>query len=190
MQRWYSQVILTSGLAFSLKIPIEENLLVDSAALVIHIESHEQIQKHRKQRFWVRLSFRSRSQYITIDLIRDLLLNDVDELNLECRCGCGFKIFFRMKSCDFEVLVTKIAHIIKKEDTPFRRSIPANEQLVVLLRFLAAGDPSHSLSYLFKISKQIISSIIPISNTIPIVCDVIISALQDYIKVRETQYVL
>ena len=109
--------------------------------------------------------------------MKDLLLDNMDDLNLEYRCGCGFKNFFQMKRSDFEVLLNLIAPKIKKEDTSFRRAISANERLAVTLRFLATGDSYHSLSYMFKISTQVISIIIP--N----VCDAIVSVLQDYIKV-------
>lgn len=51
----------------------------------------------------------------------------MDELNLEYRSGCGFKNFFRMKSNDFEFLLNLIAPKIKKEDTPFKRAISAEE---------------------------------------------------------------
>lgn len=111
--------------------------------------------------------------------MKDLLLDDADELNLEYRSGCGFKNFFRMKTNDFEGLLNKIAHIIQKPDTPFKSAIPPHERLAVTLRFLPMGDSFHSLSYTFKISKQIISAIIPI------VCEAIVGVLQDYIKVRK-----
>lgn len=84
-----------------------------------------------------------------------------------------------MTSSDFEGLLDKIAHIIQKRDTPFRSAIPPHERLAVTLRFLGTGDSYHSLSYTFKISKQIISAIITI------VCEAIVSVLQDYIKVRK-----
>ncbi|XP_046661985.1 protein ALP1-like [Homalodisca vitripennis] len=86
-----------------------------------------------------------------------------------------------MKSSDFEDLLNKIARIIQKRDTSFRSAIPPHERLAVTLRFLATGDSYHSLSYTFKISKQIISTIIPT------VCEAIVSVLQDYIKMPKTE---
>nr|XP_023028734.1 uncharacterized protein LOC111516862 [Leptinotarsa decemlineata] len=86
-----------------------------------------------------------------------------------------------MTSSDFEGLLNKIAHIIQKHYTPFRSAIPPHERLAVTLRFLAAGDSYHSLSYTFKISKQIISAIIPIA------CEAIVSVLQDYIKMPQNE---
>lgn len=110
--------------------------------------------------------------------MKDLILDDVDELNHEYRCGGGFRNFFRMSSSDFETLLTLTGPTISRHDTSFRRAIPAHERLAVTLRFLATGDSYHSLMYLFKISKQTISQIIP--N----VCYALVNVLQDYIKVR------
>lgn len=41
--------------------------------------------------------------------MKDLLLNEVDELDLECRSDLGFRNFFRMKNSDFEHLLSMIA---------------------------------------------------------------------------------
>ncbi|KAG5894340.1 hypothetical protein JTB14_031901 [Gonioctena quinquepunctata] len=50
--------------------------------------------------------------------------------------------------------------MITKEDTNWRRAIPAKEGLLVTLRFLATSDSYHFMMYIFKISKQSISLII------------------------------
>lgn len=110
--------------------------------------------------------------------MKDLLLDDVDELNLEYRSDLGFKNFFRMKNSDFEHLLSIIAPKIIKKDTSFRQAIPASQRLAVTLRFLASGDSYNSLSYLLKILKQAISSIVPE------VSDALIVVLHDYVKVR------
>ena len=69
--------------------------------------------------------------------------------------------FVRMSFTDFEYLLEKILPIISKQDTTFREAIPAKVRLAVTLRFLVTGDSYRSLHYLFKISSQIISRIIP-----------------------------
>jgi len=51
-------------------------------------------------------------------------------------------------------------------------------RLVVTLRFLASGDSFRSLSYLFKLSSQ------TVSRCVFNVCDALIDALKDEIKVR------
>ncbi len=89
-----------------------------------------------------------------------------------------FVNFCRMSAEDFEFLLNKIGPKIMKKDTNMRESIPAQERLAVTLRFLATGDNFRSLGYLFKISHQAISCIVPE------VCTAITDALKDEIKVR------
>lgn len=83
-----------------------------------------------------------------------------------------------MSSTDLEWLLCKISPLIQKEDTNYRAAISPLERLLLTLRFLATGDSYTSLMYLFRISKQAISLIVPE------VCDAIISVLQDQIKVN------
>ena len=51
------------------------------------------------------------------------------------------------------------------------------EHLATTLRFLATGDSYHSMMYLFKVSMQSISLIIPQ------VCEALINALDAYVMV-------
>jgi hypothetical protein len=88
-----------------------------------------------------------------------------------------FKNFTRMSTEDFFVLLESVGEIISKKDTRFREAIPAKLRLAVTLRFLATGDSYSSLQYLFRMSKQSISRIIPE------VCSAISAALSSYIKV-------
>lgn len=89
-----------------------------------------------------------------------------------------FANFCRMSAEDFQFLLNKIGPKIIREDTNLREAIPAQERLAVTLRFLATGDSFRSLGYLFKISHQAISCIVPE------VCSAIADALKDEIKVR------
>nr|CAI5821030.1 unnamed protein product [Callosobruchus analis]CAI5827111.1 unnamed protein product [Callosobruchus analis] len=46
----------------------------------------------------------------------------------------------------------------KERHTTFRKSIPISERLAITLRYLASGDSFRSLSFLFNVSKQAIST--------------------------------
>jgi len=67
---------------------------------------------------------------------------------------------------------------ISKKDTAFRKAISVQERLALKLRFLASGDSYVSQQYLFKISKQAVSCIVPEA------CKALVEKLKDYIRVR------
>lgn len=93
------------------------------------------------------------------------------EPSIEFENLCG------MSSQDFSYLLDKIAPIISKKDTHWRKSIPAKDRLAIALRFLATGDTYSNLRFVFKVSSQLISKIVPE------VCAAINEALKDEIKV-------
>lgn len=72
-----------------------------------------------------------------------------------------FKKFTRISNTDFEILLNKISPLITKQDTQLRMAIPARIRLAITLRYLATGDSFESLHFLFKVSPQSISTIIP-----------------------------
>ena len=72
-----------------------------------------------------------------------------------------------------------IGEKISKKDAAFRKAISVQERLAMTLRFLASGDSYVSLQYLFKISKQAISCIVPE------VCEAVVEKLKDYIPGRQ-----
>lgn len=90
-----------------------------------------------------------------------------------------FKKFTRMSSVDSEYLLNKVSTQISKQNTQLREAIPARIRLAVTLRYLATGegDDYQSLYFLFKISPQVISQIIPE------VCQALNEALKEHIKV-------
>ncbi|KAJ8881926.1 hypothetical protein PR048_018412 [Dryococelus australis] len=88
-------------------------LVAAAAGMIIIAES----KVHRPLQFWVRPSLRGRVRYGRSDLMKDLILDNVDELNLEYRCGGGFRNCFRMTSSDFEFLLTLTAPRISRDDT-------------------------------------------------------------------------
>jgi hypothetical protein len=68
--------------------------------------------------------------------------------------------------------------MITRQNTRLRESVPAEMKLATTLRYLATGDSFTSLRYLFRVSKQFISSMLPG------VLKAIIESIKDYVKVR------
>lgn len=156
----------------------DDAILAAAAAIIIGVATR-QSRCRRSRRYWVRPSIlNGRKKYRTSEFMKDLLLDEADELNLEYRNDVGFSNFFRMNRTDFEILLRMIEPKISKNNTSFREAIPASERLAVTLRFIATGDSFHSLMYSMKISKQAISCFLPE------VCDALVESLRDYIKVR------
>ncbi|KAF9416038.1 hypothetical protein HW555_006450 [Spodoptera exigua] len=93
----------------------------------------------------------------------------------------SFINFLRMSKSDFEYLLQNVGPFIEKQDTNLRSAVTAETRLAITLRYLATGDSYSSLSYTFRVSKQLISRIIPE------VCKNIIRVLKNYIQVRKTK---
>ncbi|XP_050308270.1 uncharacterized protein LOC126744758 [Anthonomus grandis grandis] len=123
--------------------------------------------KPRKRRWWMVSLHHSRKRYDGINMLADLQQEHSGQ----------FENFCRMSSSDFNNLLDRIGPSIARRDTKWRKAIPAKIRLAVTLRFLATGDSYQSLHYLFKISPQVISEIVPE------VCSAIIEALKDNIKI-------
>ncbi|XP_043279284.1 protein ANTAGONIST OF LIKE HETEROCHROMATIN PROTEIN 1 [Venturia canescens] len=124
-----------------------------------------------KRRWWSLQLYLKRKTEMTTSMLKDL--------RVEEKSG-QFKNFTRMSNSDFNFILNSIKDKISKNDTVFRKAVSPEERLAVTLRFLATGDSFTSLQYLFKISKQLISKIIPD------VCRAIIDCLKDYMKMPST----
>jgi len=76
-------------------------------------------------------------------------------------------------------LLSKVSPIISKKDIHWRLAIPAKLRLVITLRYLATGDSLKSLQFLFNVSSEIISKIVPE------VCTALVEVLKDQVKVKK-----
>ncbi|CAH1982820.1 unnamed protein product [Acanthoscelides obtectus] len=94
--------------------------------------------------------------------------------------GGEFENFTRMSLADFEYLLNIVSPMISKKDTSMRQAITPKIRLAITLRYLATGDSFKSLHYLFKVSSEIISRIVPE------VCAALNEALKDEIKMPST----
>ncbi|XP_011871767.1 PREDICTED: uncharacterized protein LOC105564172 [Vollenhovia emeryi] len=152
-----------------------DNIAVASASFIVLYNLLKKKKKTRKQRRWW-----STQLYLTrrrVNNINIFLWND----SLADKESDQFKNFPRMSEEDFiKIFFNSIKEKISKNDTTFRKAVPVEERLAVTLRYLTTGDSFTSLQYLFKISKQLISQIVPE------VCQAIIDCLISYEKMPLT----
>jgi len=140
-----------------------------AAASYIYI--HYTLKTKRKERRLCQTQlYTSREVYSGSSLLADLNFQSVSGL---------YKIFTRMSPSKSEFLINLIGEKISKKNTAFRKAISVQERLALTLRFLASTDTYVSLQYLFKISKQ------PISCIVPEVCEALVEKLKDYVQVRQ-----
>ncbi|ESO83759.1 hypothetical protein LOTGIDRAFT_132951, partial [Lottia gigantea] len=93
------------------------------------------------------------------------------------------KNFLRMNRASFQELLELLDPVIRRNDTNMRECITAGERLALTLRFLAiqVRDSYQSLEYLYIVSKNTISKIIPET------CRAIYDVLQtQYLRVCKT----
>ncbi|CAH1969416.1 unnamed protein product [Acanthoscelides obtectus] len=107
--------------------------------------------KWKRRRWWMLAIHRNRTKNSMENQLAELYAEPAGE----------FDNFVRMSCSDFEYLLQKTSPMIAKNDTDRRDAIPVKVRLAVTLRYLATGDSYRSLHYLFKISSQVISLIVP-----------------------------
>lgn len=140
-----------------------------AAYIFIHLSIEKERKKRNRRRWWELELYKRRRDYSAHGLLSDLKFQEVSG---------HYKNFTRMSALDFEILVNLVGPNIAKSDTYMRKAITVVERVALTLRFMASGDSYTSLQYLFKISKQAISRIVPE------VCLAISKSLRDYVKVR------
>lgn len=141
----------------------EDALLAWCAFLFIKIKVSRR--SRRKRRWWQRRIYANRGRQFLPELrMEDHIL---------------FNNFSRMDTTTFERLIVMIGPKIAKRHTNYREPICVKTRLLVTLRFLATGDSYVSLMYLFRISKQLIGTIVPE------VCEALIEALTDHLQVKK-----
>lgn len=124
----------------------------------------------RKREMWIREFFKKREEEGFFNKWNIMLRDNDPALYLN---------FLRMKADDFDCLLERVAPIIQKSDTRFRKCIKPAEKLAVTLRFLSTGDSYTTLMYMFQMSKS------SICNIIVETCSAIYDQLKtDFLKVR------
>ncbi|KAH9641699.1 hypothetical protein HF086_005145 [Spodoptera exigua] len=149
-------------------MPNRKVVIAGAAFIFMYLLTEDR--KSRKRRWWKTNLYKRRSSLLV-------------ELKSQHISG-QYKNFTRMSPTDFEYLLTIIAPKISRQDTIMRSAISPQDRLALTLRFLATGDSFTSLQYTFRISKQSMSCIVPE------VCEAIIKALKENIKVSFTYFYL
>nr|XP_034178195.1 protein ANTAGONIST OF LIKE HETEROCHROMATIN PROTEIN 1-like [Osmia lignaria] len=145
--------------------------IASAAYVVMHtIIKRRKRRRNQDRRWWITQLYKNRATSSGGSLLSDLQLET----------GGHFKNFVRMLSEDFEFLINAIGPKIQKNDTRLRKAVTTKERLAITLRFLATGDSYTSLQYLFKVSKQLISKIVPE------VCQALVEILKERIKMPST----
>lgn len=105
------------------------------------------------------------------------LLMEIRENNL-----LDYRNFMLLDEATFQELLTLVSPYLQRKDTSIQRAIPAEDKLVVTLRFLATGWSLADLKFGSVISPQALGLIIPET------CKAIITVQkQQYLKVRKNK---
>jgi hypothetical protein len=119
--------------------------------IVIHRILMNKKKKRKRSLWWVKRLFKNGLKYGN-RLLEDMTFESNEDT---------VKNFTRMSVTEFEYLASLISSKVEKSNTYMRQVITVKERLAITLRFLATGDSFKSLQYLFRVSKQSISTIFP-----------------------------
>ena len=129
------------------------SLLLASLALFLRRCGRNQKEdKKQKRRFWIRKIFtEERKEVCEWENIFREISND------DRKYYCSY---VRMTPERFEHLFNIVGPLIAKQDTNYRKSIPAKKRLVITLRYLAEGCSQQALSLSFWAGKSTVSKIL------------------------------
>ena len=128
-------------------------LFLASLALVLRrCRGHQEESKKQKRRFRVRKIFtEERKERGEWENIFRELSNDDQKY---------YYRHLRMNREHFEHIFNLVGPLIAKQDTNYRKSIPAKKRLVITLRYLAEGCSQQALSLGFRVGKSSVSKIL------------------------------
>jgi hypothetical protein len=135
--------------------------------VVIHRILMNKKNQRIRPRWRVKRLFKNGLQYGN-RLLQDMAFESVEDT---------VKNFTLMSMTEFQYLASIISSKVAKNDTYMRQALTLKKRLAITLRFPATGDSFTSLQHLSRVPKQSISTIVPE------VCDAILEALREYIKV-------
>ncbi|KAG0727931.1 putative nuclease HARBI1 [Chionoecetes opilio] len=108
--------------------------------------------RRAKKRAWIRSWLaRREKESVYHRLLKELSLEDHETM----------KNWIRLDKDQYHKLLQLVTPLIAKKDTRMRKAVTAGERLTLTLRYLATGESHASLGCQFRISHNLISSIIP-----------------------------
>lgn len=138
------------------------------AALLCVVSAGTVMKKRKKRSVWVKEWLQNKVCGSYLQIFSEFQSEDTQAMQQ----------YIRMNPEMFTTILERIRPLISKTDTNMRDAVPAGARLEVTLRYLATGASYGSLEYTSRISKSLLSKIIPET------CDAIYKALRsDYLKV-------
>ena len=116
------------------------------------LEEQRKIKKRVRRNVWVHPFLQRRLEHGHYDNLMQELAKETPEL---------FRNFTRTSENLFNEIVEKVTPHIEREETYFRKPLPAGLRVAITLRFLATGDTYISLQYNFRVSHSAISRLVP-----------------------------
>ncbi|CAG5050357.1 unnamed protein product [Parnassius apollo] len=134
------------------------------------IEDEILFEINKPKRMWERQWISRRSMLGGSSLLlKELAIEDLKE----------YRDSMRMTEESFNWLLNKVRPAKEKNYTQMRSAITAKLKLQAIIYMLATGNNLRSISHFFRISKS------SLSLMIPVICDAIYNALEEFIQVSK-----